>query len=150
MLEDSSKLPRIRFTRLNKLMSRSLNRAFQKHDLSATNEQELILRNLRNVENMTQTELASVTGQDRYNISRTIALMEQKGLIRKEPDDDDRRFCRISLTPEGEETHQKLWEVLEEWRGEVFAGIEVSRLEEYAEVSELLMKNLNKLLGDES
>lgn len=69
MLQDRSKYPRIRVSRLSKMMTLSLNRAFQAKGFSITNEQEIILRTLRNYGKMSQTELAAYTGQDRNNLS---------------------------------------------------------------------------------
>ena len=47
MLQDRSKYPRIPVSRLSKMMTLSLNKAFQAKGFSITNEQEIILRTLR-------------------------------------------------------------------------------------------------------
>ena len=147
MLQDASKYPRIRISRLSKMMTLSLNRAFQARGFSITNEQEIILRTLRNYGKMSQTELAAYTGQDRNNLSRTIALLENKGYVTKESSEVDKRYCQISISSEGENVHEQLWQILEEWRMKVFEGIAPKELEQFSKTAEKYMKNIEKLLG---
>ena len=147
MLQDTSKYPRIRISRLSKMMTLSLNRAFQAKGFPLTNEQEIILRTLRNYGKMSQTELAAYTGQDRNNLSRTTALLESKGYIVKESSTLDRRYCEISISPEGEDVHKQLWGVLEDWRVNIFKGIEPEELEQFSRTVENVMENIEVLLG---
>ncbi len=147
MLQDRSKYPRIPVSRLSKMMTLSLNRAFQAKGFSITNEQEIILRTLRNYGKKSQTELAAYTGQDRNNLSRTIALLENEGYVIKESSESDRGFCEISISPEGENVHEQLWQILEEWRMNVFKGIEPEELEQFSRTAEKYMKNIDELLG---
>ena len=94
-----------------------------------------------------QTELAAYTGQDRNNLSRTIALLENEGYVIKESSEADRGFCEISISPEGENVHEQLWQILEEWRMNVFKGIEPEELEQFSRTAEKYMKNIDELLG---
>ena len=129
MLQDRSKYPRIPVSRLSKMMTLSLNKAFQAKGFSITNEQ------------------AAYTGQDRNNLSRTIALLENEGYVIKESSEADRGFCEISISPEGENVHEQLWQILEEWRMNVFKGIEPEELEQFSRTAEKYMKNIDELLG---
>ena len=147
MLQDRSKYPRIPVSRLSKMMTLSLNRAFQAKGFSITNEQEIILRTLRNYGKKSQTELTAYTGQDRNNLSRTIALLENEGYVIKESSEADRGFCEISISPEGENVHEQLWQILEEWRMNVFKGLEPEELEQFSRTAEKYMKNIDELLG---
>lgn len=143
MLKDQSKYPRLSISRLRKTMAQSLDRAFARHGHSVTNEQELVLRSLRNNDAISQTELAALTGQDRNNLSRTVGILEKKGLVVKRSCEVDRRYCTISITEEGEKIHDELWEILEKWRGEFFKGIALEDLMKFKEISEKLICNLS-------
>ena len=46
----------------------------------------------------TQSDLATHNGRDRGQLGRLIAGMKEKGLLRLEPDTEDRRVMRIHLT----------------------------------------------------
>ncbi len=98
---DTSKYPRLRLSRLSDFMDRSVSRRFQACGFDITNRQENALRNLRMYGSMSQTSLAEYTGQDRNSLSRTLAILEKKGLVEKRGSQDDRRFCEVSITPKG-------------------------------------------------
>ena len=79
--------------------------------------------------------------------ARTIALLENEGYVIKESSEADRGFCEISISPEGENVHEQLWQILEEWRMNVFKGIEPEELEQFSRTAEKYMKNIDELLG---
>ncbi len=144
MLNDSSKYPRLRTSRLNKLISFSVTKKFQDNGYDVTNEQELILRNLRSYGKMSITKLSSYTGQDRHNLSRTIVLLEKKGYVKKIISNVDKRYCEISITQNGENVHEKLWQILEEWRMIAFRNISVDDLNHFCAISEAIMNNIKE------
>ena len=53
----------------------------------------------------TQSDLANHSGRDRGQLGRLIAGMKDKGLLRLEPDTEDRRVMRLFLTKEAESIH---------------------------------------------
>ncbi len=144
MLQDLSKYPRIRISRLNKLVTFSVSKAFQDQGYAVSNEQEVILRSLRNFGKMSITELSGYTGQDRHNLSRTLALLERKGYVRKVSSEIDKRYCEVTITPEGEAVHERLWQILEDWRKKTFAGISLEDLEQFSKTAEAIMNNIKQ------
>lgn len=142
---DNSQYPRIRLTRLTNFLNRSVDRRFQAHGLNITTNQENALRNLRMHGSMSQTSLAEHTGQDRNSLSRTLAILEKNGLIRKKISENDKRYCEVSITPEGERVHIELMKVLEQWRQEVFGRISPEELGSFVATSEKLMAILGGL-----
>ncbi len=135
MLNDFSKYPRLRTSRLNKLVSLSVTKKFQDYGYDITNEQELILRNLRSYGKMSITKLSSYTGQDRHNLSRTIVLLTKKGYVTKTSSETDKRYCEISITKDGEI-------VLEEWRIMAFRNISIDDLKHFCVISDAIMNNI--------
>jgi len=55
-----------------------------------------------------QASLAKRIAYDRATIGGVIKRLEQKGLVRRQPDDEDRRAFKVSLTPEGDAVLAKL------------------------------------------
>ncbi len=145
MLQDKSTYPRLPISQLRKTMAQSVDRAFASQGYPVTMEQELVLRNLRNCSDISQTDLAALTGQDRNNLSRTVAIMEKKGLVSKENSETDKRYCKISITPEGEKVHDRLWQILEEWRFHLFTDIPVEDLLKFKDTSEKLIANMDRM-----
>ena len=48
-----------------------------------------------------QTQIANILGKDRPNITRMIDILERKGFIRREKDDNNRRILKVFITPKG-------------------------------------------------
>lgn len=144
MLQDND-YPRIEINRLRKLAAQSLDRSFTASGYDVTNEQELILRNLRQHQAICQTDLARYTGQDRNNLSRTLAILERKGLVHKKNSGKDRRYCEICITTKGEKVHDELWKILEQWRAELYYNIPVEELEQFSRIAESMISNIGRM-----
>lgn len=145
MLKDKSPYPRLPIKRLSKTMNRSVDRVFTSNGFSITSEQEVILRVLRTAGPMSQTELARLAGQDRNNLSRTLGLLQKKGLIIKKESNTDRRYCEINVSPEGDELHEKLLLILEDWREQLFAGVQQYEIEFFVATAMKLIENMEKM-----
>lgn len=59
------------------------------------------------------TELAAFLGMDRTTMTRNLHVLEQRGLLRMQPDARDGRIKRASLTPDGRDL---LLAALDSWR----------------------------------
>jgi DNA-binding MarR family transcriptional regulator len=60
-----------------------------------------------------QGELAGLLGLDKSTVSRLAAGLERKGWIRRGRDEDNQRYVRLYLTPEGGEVAGRVWH---EWQ----------------------------------
>jgi DNA-binding MarR family transcriptional regulator len=60
-----------------------------------------ILVALRSEGDLSVTRLAGALSLDRTTLTRNLSVLEQRGLIRTEEDEDDARVRMVSLTPEG-------------------------------------------------
>ena len=98
---------------------------FNIENFDITVDQWLVLKNLRNSNDLNQSELAELTGKDHPTLTRIIDLLCKKGLTERRMDTDDRRSFIIHLTKKGEdnvanwspkvaEIRMKAWENLSE------------------------------------
>jgi DNA-binding MarR family transcriptional regulator len=78
-----------------------------------------------------QGELAGLLGLDKSTVSRLAAGLERKGWIRRGRDEDNQRYVRLYLTPEGGEVASRVWHawqsrqtrILEELSADERAGL---------------------------
>jgi DNA-binding MarR family transcriptional regulator len=61
----------------------------------------VVLATLGDAATLRASELAGLVELDLSTVSRHVTYFEQLGLVTREPDPDDRRASRISLTPQG-------------------------------------------------
>jgi DNA-binding MarR family transcriptional regulator len=88
-------------------LSRQLDKELRAADLPITPEQFRIMTELWTQDSITQIELAARGKRDRASITRIVDLLEEKGLIARHDDPNDRRVKLICLTTPGRELEQK-------------------------------------------
>lgn len=71
-----------------------------------------------------QEELASLMAADKAWVARTVKALEEKNLIRRVQDQEDRRLKRIYITEYGHSLRDPLFAVLERWIDRLAEGME--------------------------
>jgi MarR family transcriptional regulator, organic hydroperoxide resistance regulator len=105
------------------LLKAGLRRAFQMKGLDITPEQWSVLGSLWEEEGVHQSLLADKTDKDRHNITRILSLLEQRGLILRKPDKDDKRRQRVFLTQSGKGLELELVPIATEFMRQAFQGL---------------------------
>lgn len=82
-------------------ITRRLDKHLKEAELPITTEQFRILTELWTKDGLTQIELAARVKRDRASITRIVDLLEQKELIIRKSDENDRRVNLIYLTDTG-------------------------------------------------
>ncbi|WP_326600446.1 MarR family winged helix-turn-helix transcriptional regulator [Streptomyces sp. NBC_01803] len=78
--------------------------------------QELLLMQLMERDGQTQAELLAAVGLDHSTVSKSLKRMQERGLVEREPTEEDRRVMRVRLTPKGEALRkplEEMWATLE-------------------------------------
>jgi DNA-binding MarR family transcriptional regulator len=70
-----------------------------------------------------QGELAAVLALDKSTVSRLAAGLERKGWIRRGRDENNQRYVRLYLTPQGREVAGRLWEAWRERQARILAAL---------------------------
>lgn len=96
---------------------------------------------LRECPGMSQAALAERVCADAPTVSRTLAALLDRGLVRSDPDPDDRRRSRVLLTASGERLAAEVAAVAREVRAAVVDGM--SEEEEAA-----VRRGLQRVLGN--
>lgn len=82
-------------------ISRMYNQQAWKHDI--TTAIGFVLLNIHSEHGTPATKIAPLMGMEARSLTRTLKTMEEKGLIRRAPDANDKRSVRIFLTDRGKE-----------------------------------------------
>ena len=102
---DSSLAPWIGKT--SKIVDYYLQDALQQHGFILTKEQFVVLKKLSAKDGLNQNELASLLYRDKSTMARLLAKMEEKGLVRREQSNKDKRINKIYITEKGKLTFEK-------------------------------------------
>lgn len=83
-------------------------------------------------------ELAELERVASPTITKVIALLHDKGLVHKVTDPDDRRFVRVSLTPEGEALLERTRARKTAWLARQLQDLSPAEIEQLAAATEVL------------
>ena len=86
-------------------------------------QQFWMLTALREMPGMSQADLAERVRADAPTVSRTLGALLERGLVRSDPDPDDRRRSRVFLTAAGEQLASEVAAVAADVRAAVVDGM---------------------------
>ena len=75
-----------------------LHQVFIKHGFNLTPEQYLVMDTLWDEGVLSQQQIADIITKDKNSITKLIDGLESKGLVKRIPDENDRRLNKIHLT----------------------------------------------------
>lgn len=99
---------------------------------------------------VTQTKIADHLRLGRAAIGATIDRLQERGLLERAADAEDRRVWRVSLSPEGVELTDRIAAIDEVLRGELREGISRPERQALADVLTRLQHNLHRASGNTS
>jgi DNA-binding MarR family transcriptional regulator len=70
-----------------------------------------------------QGELAGLLGLEKSTVSRLAAGLERKGWIRRGRDEDNQRYVRLYLTPEGRAVAGRVWAAWQSRQARIIAAL---------------------------
>jgi DNA-binding MarR family transcriptional regulator len=70
-----------------------------------------------------QGELAALLGLDKSTVSRLAAGLERKGWVRRGRDEDNQRYLRLYLTPQGGEVAARVWRAWQFRQARILAAL---------------------------
>lgn len=94
-----------------------VNHQLEEYEINAT--QLNLLFEISNQENPNQEKIASMCNINKGAVARSIKKLEDKHLIVRQIDENNRRQNKLSLTQKGNETLTKAMKILDKWENEV-------------------------------
>jgi len=89
----------------------------------------LALRELIEHPGIAQNELAERLGLEKSTVSRLVTGMEQRGWLSRDRDPENRRYLRLTLTTDGDETAHRIRTRLQEHHRRMLGGLTSSELD---------------------
>lgn len=112
------------------LMKRSLYQEFKQQGHDITPEHWAVLNLLWKQDGLSQTEIADKLSKDKANLTHILNVMERKGLIRRQRDEQDKRVYRIFLNEQGLALKNKLPQLAQKVNREYTAGMTAEEIQE--------------------
>jgi DNA-binding MarR family transcriptional regulator len=107
-----------------------------------TPEQFGLLGQLWEQEGLSQRELADRLFKDKPTVTRMLEKLDQRGLVHRCPDHQDRRVFRVFLTATGRALEGPILHALKDFRAQVYAGIDPDQQERIKSALDLIVRNI--------
>ncbi|HZH97003.1 MAG TPA: MarR family transcriptional regulator, partial [Flavisolibacter sp.] len=95
-------------------IARRLQKKFNTNTLNLTIEQWSVLYHLWKEDGKSQQELCNATFRDKPSITRLVDNLEKLGLVKRMPDEKDRRINKVFLTSTAQMLQEQTMELAEE------------------------------------
>src|SRR5688500_10987148 len=124
-------------------IARRLQKKFNAEGLNLTIEQWSILYHLWKDDGMSQQELCNATFRDKPSITRLVDNLEKLKLVKRVPDETDRRINKIFLTKEAQKLQDQTMQLANETLNEALNGVQPEHVELSKQVLQKVYDNLN-------
>ncbi|MFZ1704645.1 MAG: MarR family transcriptional regulator [Saprospiraceae bacterium] len=124
LLEKTAKLMKLHFSRSLLLYPQ----------IDITVDQWIILDLIKERQIINQQQLAELSLKDAPTVTRILDILEEKNLISRKVNPDDRRKFNISLRPKGQKTYEMMWPIVQEFRADCYNNLTKEELLLFAEV----------------
>lgn len=121
-------------------IARMYNQQAQKY--GGTMSMGFALLNIHTEEGTAATKIAPMMGLEARSLTRLLRSMEEKGLIYRESDKNDKRSVRVRLTREGKKKKEKARETVLKFNEALRAEIPAEKLEEFFAV----LQRINRII----
>lgn len=126
-------------------IARRLQKKFNTLEVNLTIEQWSVLYHLWKKDGLSQQELCTASFRDKPSITRLIDNLEKLNLVKRVPDEADRRINKVVLTRAGQKLEEQTMAMAEETLNEALAGVSPQHVELCKQVLQKVYDNLNQV-----
>jgi DNA-binding MarR family transcriptional regulator len=124
-------------------IARRLQKKFNSNSLNLTIEQWSVLYHLWKEDGKSQQELCNATFKDKPSITRLVDNLEKLNLVKRVPDEDDRRINKVILTKTAQKLQEQAMLQAEETLNEALDGVPPEHIDICKAVLQKVYDNLN-------
>ncbi len=124
-------------------IARRLQKKFNTNGLNLTIEQWSVLYHLWKEDGRSQQDLCTATFRDKPSITRLVDNLEKLSLVKRVPDETDRRINKIFLTKEAQKLHEHTMQLAEETLNEALEGVPPAQVNMCKQVLQQVYDNLS-------
>jgi DNA-binding MarR family transcriptional regulator len=129
------------FGAVKKCISAAVTKAYAELEIGSL--QSKVLRYIGNHTHTSQAELARATDSDPTLTSRTLASLIERGLVRRERSDEDRREYLLELSASGRRVKEKLEHVRGQLASKLVGALDERDLDDFDRIAAKIIAELS-------
>lgn len=118
------------------------NRVFKEYNIDITSDQWILLKNISEVEGISQSELAERCKKEAAAVTRTLDILEKKKWVSRNADPTSRRSYQLTTTDKGRKIIQKILPIALDIRTQARQGITAKDLKILSTLLDRIHQNL--------
>lgn len=107
--------------------------------------EQVILMYLASNNGVNQDAIAQHFMLDKGAIAKTLRKLEEKGLVERHQNPENKRENLISIAPDGQSILGEMGKALDEWNQYFFEGLSADEIQQYERVTDIIANNVAKL-----
>jgi len=115
------------------------------HDYGVGFPEQIILMYLSSSNGINQDAIAQHFMLDKGAIAKTLRKLEEKGMIERHQNPENKRENLISIAPEGRSILEEMGKALTEWNQYFFDGLSEDDINQYERLTNVIANNVAKL-----
>lgn len=129
------------------ILFRQLNLYFNRElcEISISATELLYLSSLYTHDGITQDDLVQEYSVDKAAVTRTLQLMEKKGLIIRETDSADKRSKKLFLTDKAKSLEKKIREIQAQWVCAMTKGMDKNSIDSFSKQIDNMVERAKEL-----
>lgn len=120
-----------------------INNELSKHGINLSKEQVIVLKKLVEKDGRPQQDLAVVTSRDKTSLSRLLATMENKNLLKRKQSHTDKRINLVFITSHGKSEFNKAKPIALKIINQAIKGVDSNRIDQTKLLLSEIYENLN-------
>ena len=141
-MKDIERVALFQIDRTSKIAKQYSQRFFDEAGMGITVDQWVLLKIIEEHGEMSQRELAEQAKRDPASITRTVDLLQKKGLVNRDEIPNNRRQYQIVLTSEGQSFVQKHMNMVMSQREQSLKGFSTEEIQSLIEYLHRIQKNM--------
>jgi len=101
-----------------------------------------VMKSINPGESLTLSQISERASKKNSNITQIIDYLEERGIVRRRPDDRDRRVIRVELTKEGEKIREQVIKYHEEFVQSMYHSLTDSEIKSFLELAEVFLERI--------
>lgn len=120
-----------------------VNRSFHKNGLGISYDQWMVINTIYKKQGVTQIYVAEQTRKEPASVSRILKLLENKEVIERVDDRNNKRAKRLYLTPKGDDIHSRATRLFNMIAKDGFNGVYEQEINLFVRILDKVQSNFN-------
>lgn len=101
-----------------------------------------VIKNIYPGESLTLSEISERISKKNSNVTQIVDSLEEQGIVRRQPDNKDRRVIRVELTDEGVEKREQIIKNYEQFIQTIYSLLNEQEIQNFLKIADIFLNKI--------